>query len=40
LLEAKTARYKLNGRTYKRRTVIASFYSEEKFAGKEYLIKC
>lgn len=39
LIPAKQARFKLNGRTYNKRTVIASFYPEEKFDKKEYLIK-
>lgn len=34
---AKQARYKLNGRTYNGRTVIASFFTEEEFMKKEYL---
>ena len=39
LIPSKQARYKLNGKTYNKRTVIASFYPEEKFDRKEYLIK-
>eukprot|EP01017_Pseudomicrothorax_dubius_P004719 TRINITY_DN11013_c0_g1_i1.p1 TRINITY_DN11013_c0_g1~~TRINITY_DN11013_c0_g1_i1.p1 ORF type:complete len:263 (-),score=61.86 TRINITY_DN11013_c0_g1_i1:174-962(-) len=39
LTEAKIARYKLNGRSYRKRTVIASFYSEERFLAKDYLLK-
>ena len=39
IIPAKQARHKLNGRTYNKRTVIASFYPEEKFDRKEYLIK-
>lgn len=35
--EAKEARYRLNGRSYNRRTVVASFYPEDKFAKKSYL---
>lgn len=38
LKPAKQARHKLNGRTYNKRTVIASFYAEEKFDRKEYLV--
>jgi len=39
LIPAKKARHQLAGRTYNRRTVIASFYPEEKFDLKEYLIR-
>jgi len=39
LIPAKKARYNLAGRTYNRRTVICSFYPEEKFDLKEYLIR-
>ncbi len=37
LIPAKQARHRLAGRTYDRRTVITSFYPEDKFDGKEYL---
>lgn len=35
-LDAKKARYRLNGRTYNNRTVIVSFYPEKKFESREY----
>lgn len=35
---AKRFRYKINGRSYIKRTIIAVFYSEEEFDKKEYLI--
>lgn len=38
-ISAKQARYRLNGRTYNRRTIITTFYSEDKFEKKEYLNK-
>ncbi|EGR32741.1 u2 snrnp auxilliary splicing factor, putative [Ichthyophthirius multifiliis] len=38
LLKAKRARHVLNGRTYNKRTVVASFYPEEKFDCKEFLV--
>ncbi len=37
LIPAKQARYRLTGRTYDRRTIVVSFYPEEKFDAKEYL---
>jgi splicing factor U2AF subunit len=36
-ISAKQARYRLNGRIYARRTVIASFFPENRFEKKEYL---
>lgn len=38
-ISAKQARFRLNGRTYARRTVIASFYPEDKFEKKDYLTR-
>jgi len=38
ITQAKKCRHNLSGRTYNKRTVIASFYSEEKFEIKEYLV--
>ncbi|KAL4491236.1 hypothetical protein ABPG72_021622 [Tetrahymena utriculariae] len=38
MIKAKKARYSLNGRTYNRRTVIASFYPEDKFDRKDFLV--
>ncbi|KRX08844.1 hypothetical protein PPERSA_08948 [Pseudocohnilembus persalinus] len=38
MIPAKKARHKLSGRTYNLRTVIVSFYPEEKFLKKDYLI--
>jgi splicing factor U2AF subunit len=38
IIHAKKARYHLSGRVYNKRTVIASFYPEEKFNLKEYLV--
>ena len=37
LIPAKQARYRLAGRTYNRRTVITSFYPEDKFDAKDYI---
>lgn len=37
LIPAKKARHKLGGRTYDRRTIITSFYPEDKYDAKEYL---
>lgn len=37
LIPAKKARQKIAGRTYNKRTVITSFYPEEKFDFKDYL---
>lgn len=39
LIPAKRARHYLGGRTYNKRTILASFYPEDKFDLKEYLIK-
>lgn len=34
--EAMEARYRLNGRSYNKRTVVASFYNEEKFMRRDF----
>ena len=39
LIPAKKARWHINGRLYNKKTVIASFYNEEKFNKKDYLLK-
>lgn len=39
LIPAKKCRHHINGRIYNKKTVIASFYNEEKFNLKEYLFK-
>lgn len=38
IMKAKKARHILGGRTYNKRTVIASFYPEEKFERKDFLV--
>ena len=38
IIPAKQARHNLAGRTYNKRTVIASFYPEERFQSKDFLI--
>ena len=38
IIHAKRARLGLSGRVYNKRTVVASFYPEEKFVLKEYLV--
>lgn len=37
-IPAKKAKFHLAGRTYNKRTVITSFYPEEQFDYKDYLI--
>jgi splicing factor U2AF 65 kDa subunit len=37
LIPAKRARHNMSGRTYNKRTVIVSFYPEERFDNKDYL---
>jgi splicing factor U2AF 65 kDa subunit len=39
LIPAKKCRHYINGRVYNKKTVVASFYNEEKFSLKEYLLK-
>ena len=38
ITHAKKARQGLSGRVYNKRTVLASYYPEEKFILKEYLV--
>ena len=38
IIHAKRARHGLAGRVYNKRTVVTSFYPEEKFNMKEYLV--
>jgi splicing factor U2AF subunit len=38
IIHAKRARLGLAGRVYNKRTVLISFYPEEKFSTKEYLV--
>lgn len=38
ITHAKKARQGIAGRVYNKRTVVASFYPEEKFNLKEYLV--
>lgn len=38
IIHAKKARHHISGRVYNKRTVVVSFYPEEKFNSKEYLI--
>ena len=38
IIHAKRARLGLSGRVYNKRTVVVSFYAEEKFTTKEYLV--
>jgi splicing factor U2AF 65 kDa subunit len=39
VIPAKKARANLNGRLYNKKTVIASFYNEDKYNKKDYLLK-
>jgi hypothetical protein len=39
LIPAKKCRHYINGRVYNKKTVIASFYNEDKFNVNEYLHK-
>ena len=38
IIHAKRARVALSGRVYNKRTVVASFYPEDKFNLQEYLV--
>jgi splicing factor U2AF subunit len=38
IIPAKRARLAIAGKVYNKRTVITSFYPEEKFNTKEYLV--
>lgn len=38
IISAKRARVAIAGKVYNKRTVITSFYSEEKFNMREYLV--
>lgn len=38
ITHAKKARQGISGRVYNKRTVVASYYPEEKFNFKEYLV--
>jgi len=38
-IPAKQAKYRINGKVYNRRTVICSFYPEEKFDRREFITK-
>ena len=38
IIHAKKARHMITGRVYNKRTVVVSFYPEEKFNLKQYLV--
>lgn len=38
ITQAKRARFGLSGRVYNKRTVVGSFYPEDKFNSRDYLV--